>query len=217
MRCILSTKTTFQPIRKQHGFDNLDFSFHENSIQQSGERCVAIILIPDYDIARMYTGQYTQRADGSTEHLWEGEVRLMDEPWEDEALLTDDQRRRIDEIIDAGAPLIQSEFDVHLNDDTLIYAKNACGMNDTSAPFFLALYPVDENDLPANRKQHGFDNLDFGFYENGFWQIGERCVAIVRVPDYDIARIYTGQYIQHADGSTEHLWESEARLTEAAP
>ncbi len=203
--------------RRQHGFDNLDFDFHENRVPQSDERCVAIIQLPDYDIARIHTGQYTQRGDGSIEHLWEGEARLTDDQTEGEARLTDEQLRRISEIIETREPLIRSDFDAHLDDNSLIYAKDACRMNDTDAPFFLALYPVDENALPANRKQHGFDNLDFDFHENRVLQSAERCVAIIQLPDYDIARIHTGQYIQHTDGSTEHLWEGEARPTEAAP
>ena len=196
---------------RQHGFENHDFGFEENSIRQSGERCVAIVPLPHYDIARIHTGQYTQRADGSTVHLWEGEFHPT-------ARLINDMLRHIDELIEqAGDPLIRSDFDVYLNADRLIYVKGICRISDTDAPFFLALYPVDENDLSAGSRQRGFHNLDFNFQENGSRQSGERCVAIVPLPDYTIARIHTGQYIQRADGSFEHTWEGEARLTEAAP
>ena len=128
----------------------------------------------------------------------------------------DDYQKRIDEIIaQAGAPMIRSDFDVYLNDNTLIYAKGNCRMSEAGPRLFLALYPVDESDLSADRRRHGFDNLDFRF-EYQAVRIGERCIVRTPLPKYDIVRIYTGQYIQRADGSFEHLWEGEIHLTEAA-
>ena len=129
----------------------------------------------------------------------------------------DDHRRHIDEITaQAGEPLIRSVFDAHLIGNKLMYVKDACRLDDTNALFFLALYPVNESDLPAERRQHGFDNLDFRFEDQAVRR-GERCIAIMPLPRYDIERIYTGQYIQRADGSFEHLWEDEISLTEIAP
>ena len=122
--------------------------------------------------------------------------------------------RRIDETIkQAGEPLIRSRFDVYLNGNALIYVKDACRRDDVSDWFFLALYPSNQSDLPAERRRHGFDNLDFRFQDQAVRR-DDRCIAITQLPDYDIARIYTGQSIQLADGSYEHLWEGEARLTE---
>ena len=196
---------------RQHGFQNLDFGFQENGVWHAGGRCIAIAQLPDYDIARISTGQYIPRADGSFEHPWEGEFRLT-------KALTDDLLKDIDETIaQAGEPIIRSDFDVYISDDTLIYVKDGCSENDTDAPFFLAAFPVNEIDLPAGSRQHGFQNLDFGFQGNGIRQGGDRCIAVAQLPDYDIARISTGQYIKRADGSYEHPWEGEARLTEAAP
>ena len=123
-------------------------------------------------------------------------------------------QRYINETIEqAGEPLIRSDFDVYLNDNTLIYVKDACREGDISEWFFLALYPSNQNDLPDERRQHGFDNLDFRFQDQAVRR-NERCIAITSMPDYDIARIYTGQSIQLADGSYEHLWEGDVRLTE---
>ena len=196
---------------RRRGFDNRDFGFHEGGFWGSDDkRCIAVAQLPDYDIARIYTGQYIQRADGSTQHLWEGEFNFPNR-------LADDRLRRIDETIaQAGAPIIRSDFDVYLSDGALIYSNADCRIGYTNASFFLALYPADENDLSAEARRRGFDNRDFGFHEGGFWGSGERCIAVAPLPDYDIARIYTGQYIQRADGSTEHLWEGDVSLTEAA-
>ena len=196
---------------RRHGFQNLDFGFRKNGVRQSDERCVALVPLPDYDIARIHTGQYIRGADGSTQHLWRGEIFPSNQ-------LINDRLRYIDETIaQAGAPLIQSNFDVYLSDGTLIYVKDGCSEDDTDAPFFLATFPVDENVLPDGPRQRGFQNLDFHFQENGIRQSGDRCIALVQLPDYDIARISTGQYIRRADGSTEHPWEGEIRLTEASP
>ena len=193
---------------RRHGFQNLDFGFWQNGVRQSDERCVALVQLPDYDIARIHTGQYIRGTDGSTQHLWKGEIFPSNR-------LINDRLRRIDETIaQAGAPLIRSDFDVYLNDDALIYVKDGCGSDDTDAPFFLAAFPINESDLPDGPRQRGFQNLDFHFQENGIRQSGDRCIAIALLPDYEIARISTGQYIKRADGSFRHPWKGEIRLTE---
>ena len=132
----------------------------------------------------------------------------------------DAHKTRLNEMIEqAGAPIIRSStFDIYRNDNTLIYVKEACSNHkaDPQDPFFLAVYPGDEGNLSAKRRQHGFDNLDFRFQQRVV-QRNERCIVIAPpLPDYDIARIYTGQYIPQADGSTRHIWEADVRLTEAA-
>ena len=123
--------------------------------------------------------------------------------------------RHIDEIIkQADDLIIRSDFDVYLSGSALLYVKDDCREDDDGPPFFLALFPVDESDLPDDRRRTGFDNLDFYFYNQAVQRYG-RCSAITPLPDYGIARIYTGQYIQLADGSTQHLWEVEFHLQEA--
>ena len=105
---------------------------------------------------------------------------------------------------------MRSDFDVYLSENTLIYAKEPCVRADTEATFFLALYPVDGNDLPERRKQHGFDNLDFDFDERGVIFDG-RCMARIHLPEYAIARIGTGQYMS-VEGGFHNLWEEYFRL-----
>ena len=126
----------------------------------------------------------------------------------------DDFHRRIDEIIEQAAyPLIHSEFEVYFKGNALIYVKDNCREDDLNKEFFLAVYPVDENDLSDERRRHGFDNLDFDFEEQAVRR-SKRCIARTPLPEYDIARIKTGQFIQRADGSFENLWEGDARLAE---
>ncbi len=78
--------------------------------------------------------------------------------------------------------------------------------------FFLHLRPVDINDLPSYRQEHGFDNLDFSFEQHGLLS-GGRCLARVALPEYAIAAIRTGQYVPVADGSNQ-LWDGEISLVE---
>ena len=101
-------------------------------------------------------------------------------------------------------PLVRSNFDLHLIDNTLHYVKDTCRPNDIQARFFLHILPHDTNDLPQHRQQYGFDNLDFAFYEHGV-RFDGKCLASVPLSDYSIARINTGQWIP-GEGK---LWEGE--------
>ena len=112
--------------------------------------------------------------------------------------------------ITAGEPAVRSDFDIYISEDSLTYVKEPCARADTEARFFLHLYPTDWNDLPGDRKQHGFDNLDFSFGGRGTILDG-RCMAKVPFPEYAITRIMTGQYVP-AEGGFKHLWEAEFRL-----
>ena len=127
----------------------------------------------------------------------------------------DAHRNRLDEMIEqAGEPIIRADFDVYLNGNTLIYAGDDCSnlRTEPKVPFFLAVYPLGEDNLSVRRRQHGFDNLDF-YFPQRVAQRNERCIVIAPpLPEYDIARIHTGQYIQLPDGSFEHQWEGDVRL-----
>ena len=175
--------------RKQYGFDNLDFGFNSHSYElRSAEQCIAYRELPDYAITRIRTGQFLFNEDGSYTHLWKGEIRFDE-------------------------PLIRSTFDVYLDEDKLTYIKEPCGAEDVQETFFLRVDPADASDLPEHRKQHGFDNLDFGFNHAGIRSAGQ-CVARRELPDYPITRIRTGQFIVNEDGSYTHLWEGEIRFDE---
>ncbi len=155
--------------------------------------------------------------------LWQMESPL---PLEPVAELADGAIFRVNEAFDSagaqqaayeelvsmvsGEPVIRSDFDVYLSDNTLVYVREPCARADVEAWFFLAVYPVDVNDLPYHRRRYGFDNLDFSFYGSGVILDG-RCMAAIALPEYDIARISTGQFVPLA-GGFDHLWEGEFRL-----
>ena len=114
-------------------------------------------------------------------------------------------------VADADNPLIRSHFDVYLNNRLLIYIKERCDASDLDNTFFLAAFPVDNADLPEDRRPHGFANLDFDFADYGFGG-GERCVAVRDLPAYPIKRIHTGQLVPVEDGY-HHIWEGNAVLS----
>ncbi len=115
-------------------------------------------------------------------------------------------------LVGDSQPVIRADFDVYLTDNSVIYVREPCERADTEAMFFLHLLPVDGDDLPGDRQQHGFDNLDFRFYRRGVVFDGQ-CVATAALPEYGIVSIDTGQYV-FVDGGYKHLWEGEIRLDE---
>ncbi len=109
-------------------------------------------------------------------------------------------------------PSIRSDFDVHLIENRLIYVRDGCELEDVEPAVFLHLDPVDADDLPEARKQHGYDNLDFHFEKRGIVS-GGICLVEVALPEYDIVAIRTGQYVP-VGGGFERLWEGEIHLEE---
>ena len=59
-----------------------------------------------------------------------------------------------------GRPIIRSDWGVYLVEDSLIYVRDQCSPEDVEPEFFLHMAPVDMNDLPSHRQQHGFDGLN---------------------------------------------------------
>lgn len=105
-------------------------------------------------------------------------------------------------------PAARSIFDIYLDEGGLLYFKDSCTLADTREGFFLHVAPVDENDLSDERRPHGFDIHDFDFEANGVTFEG-KCWVAVRLPQYDIAEIRTGQ--SNGGGA---IWESEFRILE---
>ena len=86
-----------------------------------------------------------------------------------------------------------SVFDVHHDGEVVGWARERCTPSDTEAKFVLRVVPADPDDLPAHRKQHGFDNLDFDWeVSGGRVRSDGQCLVAVRLPDYPIIRICAG-------------------------
>ena len=109
------------------------------------------------------------------------------------------------ESIASGEPAARSDFDIYLRENTVTYLKSPCSAADAQAQFFLHVIPEDVEDLPAHRRQYGFDNLDFHYGGNAALVFGGRCITERVLPDYPIARIRTGQFTPD-DGK---IWKTE--------
>ena len=117
-------------------------------------------------------------------------------------------RAALDAILsgEAGAPAARSRFDFYPGESEIRYFRDPCAKDDLRARFFLHLTPESAAALPPERRLHGFDNLDFGFFEYGV-RLEGKCLAIVPLPDYRIARLRTGQW---SPGEGD-LWEAALR------
>ena len=175
--------------RREYRFDNLDFRFAGRGLIFD-DKCLAAVGLPSYPAKSIRTGQF----DGDSE-IWS--VEYVDE---DAGLLPEY------ESIVSSEPLARAEFDLYLDERVLYYVKEPCTDEDTHIDFFLHVVPVDLDDLPSGRRQHGFDNLDFRFAQSGAVLDG-RCAARVFLPKYRAAKIITGQF----DGA-DRVWEVEIDL-----
>ena len=174
--------------RRERGFERLFFYFRRNGAFVDGG-CAAFFPLPDYSVAAVKTGQ--NDAEGA--NLWSSKFWI-------------DPKRRLGEATASvsGEPVARGGFDVHLADGALVYAKEPCGQGDADARFFLHIVPERAEDLPEERREYGFDNLDFAFFPNGALFEGS-CAARIPLPDYPVAGVRTGQ----RDGEGGVLWSAE--------
>ena len=103
---------------------------------------------------------------------------------------TTDAYRAAHRVTVASPPIIRAAFDIYLHDDLLVYVAEPCAV--AEGRVFLHLHPAHVEDLPPYRVQYGFDNHDF--YWNGSGGGSGRCLRIVRLPQYQIAWLATGEY-----------------------
>ena len=182
---------------RQHGsnFNNLDFYFSQYGAIWDG-KCLGIVTLPDYKIARIHTGQFVRDSEWKSRKLWGADLPIPILPVYNSIIAGD-----------FGSPVVpaaRSPFDIRFDGITLTYLDEICDDEDVAARFFLHIVPSDDADLGADRIEYGMNNLDFNFEQYGAIWDG-RCLAVVTLPDYDIARIRTGQYIS----SEGRLWEAD--------
>ena len=116
---------------------------------------------------------------------------------------------RYEQYAQHGAPVLDSpDYDVHLvrrnTGNELLYFHDHCPgkpgatSNRERSRFFVHVWPSDANDLPADRRQLGFEALvDFRHTLWG-WRKDGKCYAVCRLPDYGIARVHTGRTIRRS-------------------
>ena len=143
-------------------------------------KCVASLPIPGYPIAGF-------------EFIWEPE--LLDHETARESM------RRAKE---GGRLLAQAKYDVYLAGDELVYAQEGCDPLETERPFRVSVFPERAADLPDEWRERGYERFWFKFHKHGALLEEGACVALFPLPDYPIAAIRTGQFIE--DGGD--LWEA---------
>ena len=164
---------------RERGFENMDFYPHTHLTFIDG-KCIYKQPLPDYAIERIRTGEHL---NGET--IWRADINLVAHAAAQ--AVHDDIAAG-----DYGPPAAQSDFDVYLRGNVLIYLKEPCAPSDADVGFFLHIFPADPADLPADRREFGFANLGFQFTDRGAYA-GDICVATLELPDYPLARIRTGQ------------------------
>ncbi len=166
---------------REKGFANQDFRFWKKGGRFEGQRCVALIPLPDYPIAALRTGQHIP-----------GQVPL----WSVELIVPADrdQLRADYAALSAEQPAARDYFDLYILDYRLLYLRESCAVADTTAEFFLHIVPEDPADLPAERRDAGFDHAGFAFDQQGS-RFDGKCLAAVPLPDYPLKEIRTGQHI----------------------
>ena len=171
---------------RERGFENRDFDFLEGVGALLENRCIISVALPEYDIASIRTGQYTDAG-----RIWQVNIPVQD------------QARYVPTA--SQEPAARAVFNLHFDadSDTLLYAKAPCAASDTAASFFLHITPADPAALPEPRRQHGFDNRDFSFDPDGM-RFDGKCFIRRPLPQYEIAGIRTGQYTDAG-----RIWEVE--------
>ncbi len=136
---------------------------------------------------------WTRKAYGSTiASLYGLNPALLDDPH-----LHVDRFREKYRSLTRGAPAVRARYDVYFDAarGALTYARAPCAVADSRARFFLHVVPVDADNLPDDRVQYGFDNLDFHLPERALFD--GKCLNTVRLPGYAVDHVRTGQFTMH--------------------
>ena len=177
------------------GFNGVSFPF--DAVSNVGGDCMATVNVPSYPIAAIQTGQYISGG----ERLWE--VSIFPPP---SAETLADYESAYQAVAD-GEPAAQSGFDIYIDADggAISYLKRPCTQDDIRGRFFLSVHPADAADLPENRRGIGHESRNFDFVPPHGVMFNGKCMATIQLPDYEIAKIATGQDAPDAG----RLWAAE--------
>ncbi len=127
-----------------------------------------------------------------------------------------DRFRETHRSLTQGAPAARMRYDVYLDAarGALTYARAPCVRTDMAARFFLHVVPVDADDLPGDHVRDGYDNLDFNLPDQALFD--GKCLITVRLPEYAVDHVRTGQ-TERKDGVWTALWEETIRMRPLRP
>ena len=94
----------------------------------------------------------------------------------------------------AGTLILDSHYDVYLNEGALVWVRQPCADEDARGFVELWAEPADPNDPRADVDESGTVSMNFAFLRYGA-KIGDLCVIRHPLPDYPIRRIGTGQNV----------------------
>ena len=106
-----------------------------------------------------------------------------------------------------GEPVAEAGFDLFLDEERLLYAKQPCAAEDVRPRFLFHFARADPEGPPGLARDSVFENRDFDFPEYGL-RFGDRCLAIVPLPDGELVRLRTGQWLP----GEVPLWQVSFRL-----
>ena len=93
--------------------------------------------------------------------------------------------------LQSNRPVIRSNYDVYIHNNSLVYVWNSCKKEDIKFKFLVRVIPKNKKDLPSGKS---FKRLDFRFKNVRGMEFKGKCIAILRnLPNYDIRSIRTGQ------------------------
>ena len=179
------------------GLAHMSFPFIQHGVLFDNH-CLIDVPLPDFPIETVYAGRY---APGQGPLVWRTAFRADLETL-----------RRAYELARGLAPAARSTFALHLRGDRLTYIREPCAPADVEARFFLHVSAANAEVLPETRRAAGFDNLDFDFNERGALFDG-KCVADVRLPDYPIRAVTTGQFA----ADVGELWRARMDVASHVP
>ena len=173
-------------------------------LQMFDDKCIMDRFLPAWPVATVSTGACAGDACGGDAVLWETTFHIDTERFRDAW-----------RSLGNAEPAARGLFDVHHTGDRLVYIRKGCAAKDVRARFFLHVYPRDAAAFAhaGQRLAFGRVALDFDFAERGQRERGQ-CVAVRRLPEYDIARIRTGQFAA-ADAEGEGggpIWAVDLQL-----
>ena len=181
---------------QRRDYDRLPFQFPTHGALFDG-KCAASVPLPDYPVARFRAEQWKM-----AEQRWI--AKFPNTP----------AYRAIQEDAALREPDARAAFNLHLDADgrALTYTREPCAAPDVERPFFLHIEPERAGDLPRERREWGFDALDFDFRLRGAVFDG-KCAAKIPLPSYPIAGIRTGQWVRGAG----EIWEATIPFERPSP
>ena len=203
--------------RRQYGFNELHFGLAGVNAQgvKFEDVCMTLVALPEYEIARLETGHILQQGWEvgqagyevvriGTGHIGGGSgVRSHDSS----GLI--DLYRSAHQRITSGEPVLRSQFDIYAGEGALTYVRESCEPDDADRRFYLHVYPVDAGLLSGLEAEIGYKNRDFSFWEQGGLIFDGKCMVTVTLPEYDVARVDTGQFSE----SEGIVWGREFSLS----